>query len=152
MIVTIAAAMPATAKAPEGPRATIASSSCSSIPSSGWGVLGSLMAVSLRKDLAQLVRLCGAYGRSRVVPGDADVGDDGSHLFVIEQVREGRHAVGPLVLRGSRCVAAVEHHADRVDRRAHRDGLIVRQRREGRRLSLALVAVAGCALLLVDAP
>src|SRR4051812_9061683 len=112
MSATIAAATPATAKAPAGPAATIASSRSGSMPSSSSCAWGSLMVFSLGKGLAQVVGLRGKDGRAGVVPGDADISHAGRHFVVVKQVGEGRHAVGARILGRPGRVAAVEHHAD----------------------------------------
>ena len=102
------------------------------------------------KSLRSSLTCAGVTGVPAVAPGDADVGDDGRHFVVVQDVRERRHAVRPRVLPRPRRVAAVQHHADRVDRRRHRDRLVARERRVGRRVALAFVAVAHRALLHVD--
>src|SRR5688572_1991774 len=122
--------MPATAKAPAGPRLTI-SSTCASLASVAWRSSGGVLTFSsllFRQELAHLVDLGRRDRRAGIAPGDAYIGDDGRHFIVVQDVQERRHAMRPWVLARSRRVAAVQHHADGIDRSRHRDRWV---RREG---------------------
>src|SRR5205085_3382508 len=105
MITTIAVATPATANVPDGPRCTISSTAASS---EALRTCDSLMRASLGKELAEVVHLRRRDRRAGVVPRDADVSDDGGHVFVREHVGEGRHPVRPRILARARRIAAVE--------------------------------------------
>ena len=70
------------------------------------------------------------------------IGDDRGNFVIGKRLREGRHAIRHRIARRTGRKTAVEHHADRIDRRFHLDRLIARQRRIARRLSRALGAVA----------
>src|SRR5262245_49443719 len=108
--------MPAMAKAPLGPRATISSTWLAS-RSAGGLLAGELLAdgpladfamalPSLGNQRAQYVHLCGQHRCAVVAPGDADVGHDGGHLAIIEDVRKRWHAVRPRILLRAGRIAA----------------------------------------------
>src|SRR3954469_12122000 len=141
--------MPATTIAPDGPCATTSSMAWSATA----GLVGGSelnMGLSVQRCRAQLVGLARRDRRAAIAPGGADVGDDGGDLVVGEEAGEGRHAVGHRIALGARRIAAIEHHADRIDRRLHLDRLVVGERRPVRRLALALRTVTARAVLVVD--
>src|SRR5215470_15648165 len=115
MTTTIAVAMPATANAPAGPRRTMSSTrrwSASSVA----GSVG-IMRVSFGEQGPQLAYLRRRHRGAAVVPRHADVGHDGRGLGIVQDVRERRHSVRSWVLLGARRIAAVQHHANRIDGR-----------------------------------
>src|SRR4029079_6116042 len=109
-----------------------------------------IMAASFQRCGAQLVGVARRDRRAAIAPGGADVGDDGGDLVVGEEACEGRHAVGHRIALGARRIAAIEHHADRVDRRLHLDRLVVGERRPMRRLAFALRPMTARTVLVVD--
>src|SRR5580692_2223925 len=110
-------AIPANATAPVAPERTMRRTDASSVlPGSVW--MGSVfsMAGSILWRRAQLIGVARGYRRAAVAPGSADIGDHGGDLVVGQALRERRHAIGPGVTLRARREAAVQHHADRVDR------------------------------------
>ena len=80
-------------------------------------------------------------GAPAIAPCGADIGDDRRDFVVGQRLRERRHAIGHRVACGAGRIAAVQHHADRIDRRSHLDRLIAGERRKVRRLSEPLRAM-----------
>lgn len=88
--------------------------------------------------------------RTVVAPRHPDIRDDRRDFLVRQRLRERRHPVRTRILERARRIAAVQDHADRVDRRFHHDRMVARERRICRRLARAGFGVAGRAVVRVD--
>ena len=63
-----------------------------------------------------------------ITPCVADISQHRCDFFVAQYVGEWRHAVGTRVAAGSRRIASVHHHADRVHRREQGERVITDER------------------------
>src|ERR1700733_8725627 len=111
----MAVAMPATMMAPRGPDRTILSILASSVSGDSGTSWGTIMASSVKRCGAKLIRLARRHGSAAGAPGCADVGDHRGDLVVGQRLRERRHAVRHRIAGRARRIATVEHHSDGVD-------------------------------------
>src|ERR1700712_3526737 len=90
---TMAVAMPATTTAPLGPDRTILSILASSVSDDSGASWGTIMASSVKRCGAKLIRLARRHGSAAIAPGCANVGDHRGDLIVGQRLSERRHAV-----------------------------------------------------------
>src|SRR5215469_5012754 len=116
----------------------------------GFGRSELITAASIERCRAELIGVAGADRSTPVAPGGPDIGDDGRDLVVREEPSERWHAIRLRIACCTWRIAAIEHHADRIDRGFHFYGLVAGERRPMRRLALTLRAVTACASRVID--
>src|SRR5690348_4304657 len=119
----MAVAIPARTSAPRGPAATIRPTRSSAVVAICSGSSELIMTASIERSGTKLVRLARTHGRAAIAPGGADIAHDGGDIIVGQDACKRWHAVGPRIALGARRIAAVQHHADRIDGGFHFDGL-----------------------------
>src|SRR5580693_1822453 len=108
-----------------------ASESASARSESGFA----LSMFSIQCCRTQLIDLPDRNCGPMIAPGGPYEGYDRRDVVVRQALSKRRHTIGPRIGGSPRREAAVQHHADRIDRRRHLDGLIAGQRRIARGLT-----------------